>query len=250
MLTVATLVFRFITRHAASGALSAIIAFCLLASGCAKTETALIEQRPAYQPPPAPQATNQLLVPKVTAPKLIEVEDAVRRVFKDAAVIDQNSNPGFIVGDFNGDESEDLAVVLKPAPGQLPAMNEEYPAWLLRDPFGATPTSSGHLRIEDTDTLLAVIHGYGANDWRDNQATQTYLLKNAAGPGLSSKSARDFLKENSGRKLPRINGDVITETVRGARGCLYYGTATYSWYDPKTFKGETQLRAFHGAGMR
>ena len=50
------------------------------------------------------------------APKLVEVQDAVKRVFKDAAVIDSNYNPNFLAGDFNGDTSQDIAVIIKPAP--------------------------------------------------------------------------------------------------------------------------------------
>ena len=40
---------------------------------------------------------------------------------------------------------------------------------------------ASRLRIEKDEVLLAVIHGYGANDWRDPQATQTFVLKNVVG---------------------------------------------------------------------
>ena len=67
-----------------------------------------------------------------SAPKLNEVQDAVKRVFKDAAVIDNSHNPSFVAGDFNGDASEDIAIVIKPA--KLEEMNQDLPPWLVREP--------------------------------------------------------------------------------------------------------------------
>jgi hypothetical protein len=153
--------------------------------------------------------------------------------------VDTSANPHFIVGDFNGDASQDLAVVVKPAAGKLEAINELYPAWLLRDPFVESQASDPQLRVSENETLLAVIHGYGSNDWRDHQATQTFLLKNSAGRNLETITSTDFAKEYSGRKIPRLRGDVISEMISGIEGCLYFSRATYRWYDPKTFRGET-----------
>ena len=217
---------------------------CALFFGCAKRGAELVEQKPAFQPTPT-TPTTQMKIPKVVAPpKLNEVEDAVRRVFKNAAVIHKAPMPMFIVGDFNGDESEDLAVVLKPV--EITAINEEYPAWLLRDPFAQTPATSTQLRVSEGEPLLAIIHGYGSNEWRDPQATQTYLLKNSVGTNLATKNGVEFVKAYSGRRLPRVHGDVIAESLRGSEGCLYYTSASYRWYDPKTFSGDTELSAFHG----
>jgi hypothetical protein len=184
-------------------------------------------------------------MPAVGTPKLIDVQDAVKRVFKDAAVVDTSYKPCFVAGDFNGDASEDLAVVLKPAPGKLAQINEDYPAWLLREP--QTGNRPPQLHVEEQDVLLAVIHGFGDNDWRDPQATQTYLLKNVVGSAMEVRTAKDFVAANSGRTLPRPKGDLIAEVLRGTSGFLYYSNATYSWYDPKTFRGEPERRAFHGS---
>jgi hypothetical protein len=93
-------------------------------------------------------------MPKLVAPKLPEVQDAVHRVFKDAAVIDSSTTPDFFTGDFNGDTSEDLAVVLKPVPNKIADLNEEYPAWLLRDPFS---TERAAVNVEEGDVLLTII---------------------------------------------------------------------------------------------
>ena len=56
-------------------------------------------------------------------------------------MIDSSQRPAFVAGDFNGDLSEDIAVVLKPTPEKIADLNEEYPAWMLRDPFGTRRSS-------------------------------------------------------------------------------------------------------------
>jgi hypothetical protein len=178
-----------------------------------------------------------------SAPKQSEVQEAIRRVFKDAAVIDTNYSPSFLSGDFNGDGSQDIAVIVKPV--KLDEMNQELPPWLVRKPR-TNKVDRTRIHIEKNETLLAVIHGYGANHWRDPEATQAFVLKDVVGNDLKVHSPTDFVNANSGKKLPRPQGDLIGETVQGNQGYLYYAQATYSWYDPKTFTGaETAPGAFH-----
>jgi len=89
-------------------------------------------------------------------------------------------------------------------------------------------------------------HIYGANEWRDPAATQTFVLKNVVGNDLKVHTVEEFVSANTGRKLPRPQGDLIGETVQGSQGYLYYASATYSWYDPKTFTGpEAPPGVFH-----
>ena len=138
-------------------------------------------------------------------------------------------------------------MVLKPAPNKLAEMNEQYPSWLLRDPLLSGHQQQSRLNVAERDVLLAIIHGYGENDWRDSQATQTYLLKNAVGSNLSVKSAKEFQSAHNGRRLPRPQGDLIQETLRGTDGYLYYASADYSWYDPRTFKPKGEVGMVHSA---
>lgn len=194
----------------------------------------------AYQP--TPQSTP-IQIAGIPAPKQSEVQEAVRRIFKDAAVVDTAYNPSFLAGDFNGDGSQDLVVILKPA--KLDEMNQELPPWLVREPR-TRKVPLKHARIEKDETFLAVIHGYGANHWRDPDATQTFVLKDVVGQDLKVHSLNEFVTANSGRKLPRPQGDLIGETVGGTPGYLYFSQATYSWYDPKTFdETESAPGAFH-----
>ena len=219
-----------------------LITICL-ATACSSTKQALVEQ-PPDAPEPTPESTPVRMA-VAAEPKLPEVEEAVKRVFKDVAVVHPDYKSTVLTGDFNGDLSQDLAVVLKPVPEKLAEMNEPFPSWLLRDP--RVPRNPAEpLQVEKDEALLAVIHGYGTNDWRDPQATQTFLLKNAVGADMRVQNGKEFLKNHSGRKLPRPQGDLIGENLKGSEGYIYFNAASYSWYDPKTFKGETQTGAFHG----
>jgi rhodanese-related sulfurtransferase len=203
-------------------------------AGCSTAPRKVVEAPPSYQP--TPQTTGVRMGVSQT-PKLGEVQDAIKRVFKDAAVVDPSHNPSFLAGDFNGDTSQDIAVVIRPA--NLEEMNQDLPPWLVREPR-SNKSPIVRPRIEKDEVLLAVIHGYGTNDWRDPEATQTFLLKNVVGSGLRVESGKQFAEANSGKRLPRPQGDLIAETLQGSPGYLYYATATYSWYDPKTFSGATR----------
>lgn len=214
-----------------------IFVICVFLTGCSSKRTVTVEQAPI--PKPTAESTP-IRLEVAQAPKLPEVQDAIKRVFRDAAVLDPNHNPNFLSGDFNGDQSEDLAVIIKPVPDKLADMNAEYPPWLLREPRSVQNDPRRQLRIEKDETLLAVIHGHGLNDWRDPGATQTFVLKNVVGVDLRVQNGKEFVTANTGRKLPRPQGDLIGETLQGTPGYLYYAAATYSWYDPKTFKGQPQ----------
>jgi len=211
-----------------------LFAICLVSacSSSASKRARVEAPPPAYQP--SPESTPVRLT-VAAAPKLAEVQEAVKRVFKDAAVVDTGSNPNFLAGDFNGDASQDIAVVLKPR--NLEQMNEEYPRWLVREPR-SDKSSKTPPKIEKDEVLLAVIHGYGTNDWRDPEATQNFVLKNVVGNDLRVHTGKEFVSANSGRKIPKPQGDLIGETLNGNPGYLYYSVSTYSWYDPKTYKSD------------
>ena len=219
-----------------------ILLIALTFCACSSSKSPVVEAPPvAYQP--SPQSTPPVQLTSVAGPKQIEVQEAVKRVFKDAAIIDTNYNPSFLSGDFNGDGSQDLAVILKPA--KLDLMNQELPPWLVRQPRN-NKAARAPAPIEKDETLLAVIHGFGANHWRDPEATQTFVLKDVVGQNLKVHSLNEFVTANSGKKLPRPQGDLIGETVAGTSGYLYFAQATYSWYDPKTFTDtEVAPGAFH-----
>lgn len=205
----------------------------LLVTICLQTFACSSNDNPKVETPPVAQASSegpQVRLPTVVAPRLSEAQDAVNRVFKKAVVVDTDYSPAFLTGDFNGDLTEDLAVVLKVSPGKISEMNEQYPAWLLRDPFA--PERS-QLSVKEDERLLAIIHGHGDNNWRDLQATQTFLLKNSVGSQIEVHSLKDQSTNKSKRRVPRTQGDLIAEEIRGSSGYLYYSRSTYLWFDPK-----------------
>jgi hypothetical protein len=234
--------------HNLSFGLFLLLGLGFLTFGCASEKKPVVES-----PPPSPVAASDQPqeMAKLPPPEVKKVQEAVKRVFKDAVVIDNSHTPPFIVADFNGDLSEDIAVVLKPAPDKLAELNEEFPAWILRDPFGRTESRGPRLRIAADDGLLAIIHGYGADGWRNPEATQTFLLKNAATSGMEAQRLKEFTAAHQGKTLPLLRGDLIGETVDAKPGYLYYAGASYSWYDPKTFRGDTEpATAFHGRAAK
>ena len=83
--------------------------------------------------------------------------------------------------------------------------------------------------------MLAVIHGFESNGWRDAQATQTYVLRDAAGGQLKARERKQVLRAGNEERLPRLRGDVLAQAVGGQSGFLYYDGAMYSWYDARSY---------------
>ena len=239
----------------------------LVLCSCAHPEQPLVEEQPkAQEPPPVASTASQTETReavKLPPPQPDEVQEKVRTVFGEAAIADINRRPYFLVGDFNGDASQDLAVVLKPAPGKLDQLNEDYPKWMTRDPLSSVlpkpvvatnqsplpnnPASARGTPVLPGDTLLAVIHGHGPEGWRDPEATQTYLLKNVAGDALRTQERKE-VASSKGKPMPQIDGDVIDQRLLGQLGFLYfsYTQASYEWYDPVHYKPETLASSVHG----
>lgn len=234
-------------RQTATALLTVSLLALFMTSACMQAPRPKAEgAAPVYQATPESAAP---LTPSVAlAPKLPEVQSKIKMLFKDAVELHPSHSPNFFSGDFNGDASQDLVVILKPV--KVEELNEQFAPWLVRDPR-ANLSTRVRPPIEKDETLLAVIHGYGTNDWRDPEATQTFVLKNVVGNGMKVQTGKEFIEANSGRKLPRPQGDLIGETIDGTQGYLYYATSNYSWYDPKTFKGnDSGPGPFHRARMK
>jgi hypothetical protein len=236
-----------------------VAAVCALYAACADTPrpTAVVSEAP---PPVADVAaspeTATTAAREIPPPNAAEVRSAVERIFKGAVIIVPAREPQFAVGDFNGDDSQDLAVAVNPAPGRVGELNDELANWIIKDPFA--PVSGGvaygeakhRVLIEEADTLLVVIHGFGAEGWRDAQATQTYVLKDAAGASMKARAQKAALASGEEGRLPRLLGDVIDETVGGRAGFLYYNGAHYLWYDPRGYKPPPPARVVHGGAVK
>ena len=188
-----------------------------------------IEAEPESPPAPSPPAPDEL-------PALIQ------RIYKDTATVDESRAKAFLVGDFNGDESQDIALFIRPAKGKLQQLGDEYANWTLEDPrdWAQQLDKSGMpqplskppapVKVQQSDVLLTIIHGYQKDGWRNPQATQTYLLRNAAGDEMKMVPAMDMMRSNQRREsLPALRGDLIVETLAGESGFLYWTGAHYAW---------------------
>jgi hypothetical protein len=187
------------------------------------------------QPSPAVSATA---AQKLPAPTETEVEAAFHRIFGEDLTLSNANRPFFILGDFNGDRSEDLALIARPAPGKLQDINSELANWIIQDadkalvpahtkrvvvpPRGERPT------IAAGEEVLAIIHGFGAMGWRNPDARQAYLVKHAAAPplgtapSLSQKAIRDL-------HLP-YETEIIQQVRNKRKGFLFWTGGVYAWH--------------------
>jgi hypothetical protein len=184
-------------------------------------------------PTPTPTPTRASTPP--TPPNPTEIRDTVARVFEKTATPDVSRTPGFALGDFNGDGSEDLAVAIKVNEASLGDLNNELANWSLEDPRNTRLPSlssrvppSKRAHVEKGDTLLAIIHGVGAEGWRAAEAKQTYVLKNGAGSNLFAQSSEAIRRAS--HKLPQLRGDVLNETIAGKAGFVFWTGAKYAWF--------------------
>lgn len=194
---------------------------------------------PSMQPP-VEQATTKESA-RLAPPKPTEIADAVARVFEKTASPVTTDAAGFVVGDFNGDGSEDLAVAVKPNDRMLGDINSELANWLLEDPgkvaipgTGQTlrPAPSKPVQAAKGDSLLAIIHGSGPQGWRSGDAKQTYLLRNGVGANMTTEPAKKLRESKNKQKLPPIRGDAIRGAIGGRSGLIVWTGAKYAWYSP------------------
>src|SRR4029453_19149312 len=120
--------------------------------------------------------------------------------------------------------------------GAIPAKSKPLansaPARRNPNPGGGTT-----VRFEQSDVLLAIIHGYGPKGWHDPEATQTHLMRNVVGANMRMQSYKEAAKTYNGIKpFPSIQGDLIQETLVGQSGFLFFVGSTYSWYDPRNYR--------------
>ena len=190
---------------------------------------------PGAEAVPAPHISMDSLAPEPaplpSSPRARETQDAVRRVFDGAVTADGR---GAVAGDFNGDGVVDLAVVVRPAKGALERVNHELANWTLQDaaapPLDPARPRAPRVTLAEADVVLAVIHGYGAGGWRNREARQSYLVRNAAGEGLAARAMGEAARELEGSGIPKLRGDVIAASIGGRPGVVYWSGARYVWF--------------------
>jgi hypothetical protein len=201
----------------------------LLASalGCKTPE--IKEKQPEPQARQAEAGIKEVDTPKpaqLPAPALAEVRAALARIYHGSLILPQPTS--YVVGDFNGDGSQDLVVVAQPRAAAIVQLNDELANWIVQQPRG-NPSPGVRPQVKEGDRLLAIVHGQGGTGWRNSGARQSYLLREAAGlqlrvaPFSPSKSSADMPAMFAGR-------DVIHEKLRGETGYIYWDGAHYRWH--------------------
>jgi hypothetical protein len=170
----------------------------------------------------------------------MEARASLERVYKQVVTVDESRADSFVTGDFNGDGSGDLAIAVKPSRDTLGEINSEFTNWIVADPRVAvpfdpnqkkqTPPPAGPVKIEQSDALLAIVHGHGPEGWRSPQATQTYLLKGVAAQGLRAVAVRDYPPALVVRKNLDAKADIISGKLAGTDGFLYWSRGKYVWH--------------------
>jgi len=212
----------------AAGAILALaaIAFALAArrgrDGATELEPHVPRSGPVTPPP---------FVAALPAPTASEVEAGLRRAFGDA--VRPAGALRSLVGDFNGDGAEDVAVPVSPLPDRLAEINDGLANWRIQDAL-ATPdpkASPSEVAVRPQEVLLAVVHGHGPRGWRDEQARQCYLIHHGTGAPLEARPRTELLRY--ARRLPdepRLAGDVILASMGSRPGFVYWTGARYAWH--------------------
>jgi hypothetical protein len=213
----------------------------LAAQGCTSNHAQSVEKPIAAISPKPATAASPVAPPKLPTPTKAQVEAAVHRVFGEDLVAQSgqdSAQPAFIVGDFNGDQSEDIAIITRPSAGKLDDINNELANWIIQDadkafiaPPGKTvvvPPKQARPHVERGEWLLAIIHGVGPEGWRNPQARQAYIVKHAAAtfagtaPSISQKAIRAM-------KLP-VETEIIKEIRNNRKGFLFWTGGNYAWH--------------------
>lgn len=211
----------------------------LAAVDCSKSEhnqrvEKAIPSTTAAEPRPDPDASKTALPPPTAA----DVQQAVSRIYGDNVQPDPASSPHYVIGDFNGDDSPDLAVEVRPVSQKLSNLNDDFANWIVEDPKRIFVPDANHGKVQKLpprrpreqvragEPLLAIVHGYGPQGWRETMAQQSYLLRNTGGKELGLKN-KDVL---AGNTSPVLFGDLIERDHGGRKALLFWTGGHYAWY--------------------
>jgi hypothetical protein len=185
---------------------------------------------PTTEPAPSPSPT--------AAPALSEVQPTLDRVFDRTMIVDPATPRAFVAGDFNGDDVTDLAVAVRPrSPDALPSLNAELTTWSVQDagaPTTLTLSRPEPVKVAAGDLLLAVVHGIDPGGWRNPEARQCYLVKNAVGSGMRRRPLAGVPAAIRMRANRTHAGDVIVGRRGGEPGLIFWTGAAYVWAEVKT----------------
>ena len=228
-----------------------VVVASIILCGCVKPNKQKSEStsQPQASQPPAASAGESKPEKEIVAapPHPVAIQAAIMRVFEGTVTLDQNR---FLVGDFDKDGSQDLVAVVRPVKEKLPVINDEFARWKLEDPRkvfflksvkdlqrGLPSSPPDPVLAAPNDLLLAVVHGHGPYGWRNTEAMNAYLLKNAVGSQMTMEPLEGARAATRGKRgLVTLRGDVIKQTLGGETGYIFWTGAAYGWHSLKERK--------------
>jgi len=140
---------------------------------------------------------------------------------------------------FNGDGSEDLAIVGKVNESSLAEINNELANWILEDPR-AIPIqgSKAAKRVAATQTRQSGENRFPNGDHSWSRRAGLAQSRSPAGL-LVTKRKRDghsgsirqrfYRRDSANSRLPPLTGEAISETMNGRHGLIFWTGAKYAW---------------------
>lgn len=171
-------------------------------------------------------------------PTAEDVRQAIARIYGDA-IQAAGTSPHYVIGDFNGDGSDDLAVEVRPANGKIANLNDAAANWILEDPsrifvpdpskrVQKLPSKPEQPHVRSGQSLLAIVHGYGPQGWREPLARQGYLLLNVPDKKISLQKNAEVLAQTNDA-MPHLFGDLIRTERSGQPALLFWTGGHYAW---------------------
>jgi hypothetical protein len=183
--------------------------------------------------PPAAEAPRGVAPSAIPPPAVSDLQPTLDRAFDQTLAVDHAAKPNHVAGDFNGDDVTDIAVAVLPRSGDaLSNINADLPRWSLQD---AAPPAAGaaarpeRVKVGNGERLLAVVHGVGAVGWRDPEAGQRYLVRNAVTSGMRLQPLAGMPEDVRLRVIRSHVGDVIAGERGGEAGLVFWTGAAYAW---------------------
>ena len=201
--------------------------------------------------PPMDNRQSHAQNPSTERPKLndTEVVTLLSVEFSGLFKLDeQNISPSYLVGDFNGDGAQDIAISVR-LNRQLTAEDKSKPPFLLEKAPGPGPSTVGEqgevsgftmgdlARYQEL-AILAVIHGSKRNGWNESQPEQRFVVVDAWHLGKKQMTINHgklrpapYGDERQVVPPPHLMGEAILMLDQTNSGtAVYWDGARYRWY--------------------
>jgi hypothetical protein len=228
-----------------------VLGILLMLSACQRNSTRTAERAIPQTAAASGMKSQPNAAAQLASVNATDVGAAVQRVFGDAVRIESARDPKFVIGDFNGDASPDLMVVVRPAQEKLPEINNDLANWAIQNPLHAyippknkrvvaMPPRPKTEKVRAGESLIAVIHGFGPDGWRNSLARQAYLLREAVGHSMQvCEPSASLISDFGAFPSPR---QVVGEDPGPSHGVLYWTGAMYAWHLERATETETGSR--------